>query len=64
MVDNRIAELGLQKDPAISAGIITGSITFVQGLLETFGEKISYYHGRKIYSWGEHVSLKRNDFPV
>ena len=64
MVDNRIAELGSQKDPAISAGIITGSITFVQGLLETFGEKISYYHGRKIYSWGEHVSLKRNDFPV
>ena len=64
MVDNRIAELGLQKDPAISAGIITGSIAFVQSFIEKFGEKIPYYHNRKVYSWGNHACLKRNQFPV
>ena len=64
MVENRIAELGLQKDPAISAGIITGCIAFVQGLVEKLGEKIPYYHDRKVYSWGSHACLKRNQFPV
>ena len=64
MVDNRIAESSLQKDPALSAGVITGSIAFVQDLVKKFGEKIPYYRGRKIYSWGGQFSLKRNKFPV
>ena len=64
MIADHIAKQGLQKDPAISAGIITGSIAFVQGLLEKLGERLSYYHNRKIYAWGENVSIRRNAFPV
>ncbi len=60
IVNERIREKGFDQQPAISRGIIYGSESFVQNLLEKYGQIIPYYQNRKLYSQGNHShSLRR-----
>ena len=62
MVEERILEKGLFRDAAFSAGVITGSESFVKTLLDKLDCTNSYYRNRKIYPCGDQnvYSLRRS----
>ncbi len=49
IVNERIREKGLSRQPVLSEGIIYGSEAFVRELLEKYGQKLPYYQNRKSY---------------
>lgn len=64
MIHDRMREKGLDRNPALSQGVIYGSENFIQALLEKYGRLIPYYQNRKYYpdSTGS-CSLKRFSSP-
>ena len=59
MVQERIAEKGLARESVLSTGVILGGVSFVRDLVETLGQRISFYKDRKIHPWGDFFCLKK-----
>ena len=59
MVEERIREKGLRREPALVDGLVVGSQSFVAKIVEEYGKRITFYKDRPIGSQGDLNFLRR-----
>ena len=64
MVARRIEEKGLRREPVFTSGVILGSKTFVESLLEEYGKIVDYYKNRQARESGPKAFSLRSFTPA
>ena len=64
MVAARIEEKGLRREPVFTSGVILGSKSFVESLLEEYGKIVNYYKNRQAREFAPEAFSLRTFVPV